>query len=261
MTITTDLRYEAQIDTKIAAAYDAYQTAVENANRRADYALDAMRCEEHNRRIAARHAEMDTEARRLVLEGNYTRRSLVIPASAVKHLTAIIESDAVLDSDKDQASQQLAKVEAAIEVRSAAADAYAQAEEKYEGWTRFFLVRNNGGHIHKDMNCQTCNKRGKATKFGWLPELSGQSEAEAVAAHGAILCTVCYPTAPVEWTDGRKADDDAYCPADQGLDETKTIRRGYYTGNGGTCKSCGQRVTVTREGYGKIRKHKREAAA
>ena len=135
-----------------------------------------------------------------------------------------------------------------------------RAADFYKGWARFFLVQNNGGHIHKDMNCQTCNKRGKETQFGWLPELAALTEAEAVAAYGAILCTVCYPTAPVEWTDGRKADDDLYCPADQGLDETKQIRRGYYTGNGGTCKACGQRVTVTREGYGKIRKHKKEGA-
>src|SRR6185369_10664798 len=56
-----------------------------------------------------------------------------------------------------------------------------------------------GGHIHSSMRCSTCRFD---TEFGWLPTLSGLTEAEAVAAHGAILCTVCYPTAPVEWTGG-----------------------------------------------------------
>ena len=40
------------------------------------------------------------------------------------------------------------------------------------------------------------------TSFSWLPTLSGLSEADAVEAHGAILCTVCFPSAPVEWTGG-----------------------------------------------------------
>lgn len=67
-------------------------------------------------------------------------------------------------------------------------------------WSRFFIVSD--GHIHSSMNCSTCNNGAAPTEFGWLPQLSGLTEAEAVAAHGAILCTICYPTAPVEWTGG-----------------------------------------------------------
>jgi len=75
-----------------------------------------------------------------------------------------------------------------------------QLEDLYTGWSRFFLVTSSaGGHIHSSMRCSTCRFD---TEFGWLPTLSGLTEAEAVAAHGAILCTVCYPTAPVEWTGG-----------------------------------------------------------
>lgn len=70
---------------------------------------------------------------------------------------------------------------------------------KYEGWSRFFLVLNNGGHIHSSMGCHTCYVD---TDFAWLPELSGLTEIEAVEAHGEILCSVCYPSAPVEWTSG-----------------------------------------------------------
>lgn len=67
-------------------------------------------------------------------------------------------------------------------------------------WSRFYLVVGTGqGHIHKDMNCHSCYA---TTEYAWLPELSGDSEEEAVAAEGEILCTFCFPTAPVAWCEG-----------------------------------------------------------
>jgi hypothetical protein len=66
-------------------------------------------------------------------------------------------------------------------------------------WDRFFLVKNTNGHIHADMGCHTCHYD---TRFAWLPELSGLTEAEAVEAYGEILCSVCFPSAPVAWTQG-----------------------------------------------------------
>lgn len=70
-------------------------------------------------------------------------------------------------------------------------------------WSRFFLVQNNGGHIHSSMSCKTCNRGGNRTRFEWMPALSGLTMEQAIAhfdraAH--ILCTVCFPAAPVEWT-------------------------------------------------------------
>lgn len=79
--------------------------------------------------------------------------------------------------------------------------------EKNGRWSRFFLVTNPGGHIHSSMSCSTCYP---TTEFAWLPEVSGQSEAEAVDNYGGILCSVCFPSAPVEWTEGvSKADQEA----------------------------------------------------
>lgn len=66
-------------------------------------------------------------------------------------------------------------------------------------WSRFFLVTNSNGHIHSSTSCHTCHW---TTDFRWLPTLSGLTEAEAVAEHGEILCSVCFPSAPVEWTQG-----------------------------------------------------------
>jgi hypothetical protein len=86
------------------------------------------------------------------------------------------------------------------EIKAAlAADALEAHEATYTGWSRFWLVQAVGGHIHRTRACSTCFA---TTKFALLTSLSGMTEAEAVAEHGAILCTVCFPTAPVEWTGG-----------------------------------------------------------
>lgn len=74
----------------------------------------------------------------------------------------------------------------------------AELGESYTGWSRFFLVTSSKGHIHSSMGCSTCRP---STRYGWLPELSGKAEAEAVAECGPALCTVCFPTAPLEWTE------------------------------------------------------------
>ena len=73
-------------------------------------------------------------------------------------------------------------------------------------WSRFFLVLNTNGHIHSSTSCSTCFV---TTEFGWLPELSGLTEADAVEQQGEILCSVCFPSAPVEWTNGTSNTDKA----------------------------------------------------
>ena len=50
------------------------------------------------------------------------------------------------------------------------------------------------------MHCSTCYVD---TSFGWLPELSGLTETDAVKEYGAVLCSVCYPSAPVEYVGGK----------------------------------------------------------
>ena len=119
-------------------------------------------------------------------------------------------------------------------------------------WTRFFLVKNNGGHIHSSMSCSTCFP---TTQFGWLPSVSGKTEAEAVAEYGAILCTVCYPSAPTEYTD--RHDDSVCSGSGKRYDSSQPSRTGFYTGNWGVCTGCGERQTITKTGN--IRKHKKGA--
>ena len=124
-------------------------------------------------------------------------------------------------------------------------------------WSRFYLVP--GGHIHADTNCSTCNNGRNLTKFGWLTDLSGKTEEEAVAEHGALLCTVCFPSAPVHWTNAlelaAEARKNSQCSGSGSyLNRDLPHREGFYTGNWGTCETCGERATLTKTN--KLRTHK-----
>lgn len=99
---------------------------------------------------------------------------------------------------KEDFEKALAEHEKAKENLDNARSAYNEANSHYEGWNRYFGVPD--GHIHSSMDCHSCNNGAYATSFVWLPELSGSTEEEAVAVGGSTLCTHCYPTAPVEWT-------------------------------------------------------------
>ncbi|AON96743.1 hypothetical protein SEA_GENGAR_88 [Mycobacterium phage Gengar] len=147
-----------------------------------------------------------------------------------------------------QAAKAIAEYPAARDAAQAAHAAIrAHEEANYKGWLRFFLVQD--GHIHSSTYCGSLRP---TTRIGWLPELSGETEAEAVAAHGAMLCTRCFPSAPVEWTRG-KVDPNA-CPgsAKAYVEGTKSDprRRTVY----GECSHCHTRQIVTM--YGVTRKHK-----
>ena len=121
-----------------------------------------------------------------------------------------------------------------------AAIAYDRAN--YEGWNRFFLVQ----HIHSNAHCSSFRP---TTRVGWLPQVSGLTEAEAVAQEGETLCTICFPSAPTALT--QKAVDPEICTGTRDRDQPS--RTGYYSGNWATC-TCGARVTLTRTGA--LRKHK-----
>lgn len=118
----------------------------------------------------------------------------------------VTQSDRSLARSADYLASQLKKIE---DRRAAAVDDIAKLTEEAKpleaiyadegGWSRFFLVTNTNGHIHADTSCSTCYA---TTLFSWLPELSGLTEADAVESYGEILCSVCFPSAPAEWTNG-----------------------------------------------------------
>lgn len=66
------------------------------------------------------------------------------------------------------------------------------------GWNRAYLAQSHDGHVHRSQSCKTCHKGEQPTRFVWMTEYSGASEADIVKAAGARACTVCYPYPSVE---------------------------------------------------------------
>lgn len=124
-----------------------------------------------------------------------------------------------------------------------------EGEYNTRRWSRFFLVTSSAGHIHSHRNCNTCHL---TTQYGWLPDLSGQSEEMMVRKHGEAACTVCFPTAPTmegwqESIDRKKAES---CTGSGRYVESARGRYPKYT----KCDECSETVSVSRGG--KVRKHK-----
>ena len=99
-----------------------------------------------------------------------------------------------LDEVENAYAEAVAAVEA-IEV------AIRDHEQAYAGWARFFLVTSSNGLIHRSMGCSTCNKGRSLTTFALLPSFSGRPVDGLVDLFGPALCSVCFPSAPTDWTD------------------------------------------------------------
>lgn len=82
--------------------------------------------------------------------------------------------------------------------------AYLEHEANYTGWQRYFLVTSSAGLVHRSMNCSSCNKGRQDTTFALLPSCSGRSHEALVEALGPSLCSICWPDAPVAWTDEQR---------------------------------------------------------
>ena len=86
-------------------------------------------------------------------------------------------------------------VEAARQVVADAVAAVKAHKVGYTGWSRFFLVVSSSGHVHSSMGCSTCHA---TTSYAPVVSLSALDEAAAVEVLGETLCSVCFPTAPVD---------------------------------------------------------------
>lgn len=131
---------------------------------------------------------------------------------------------------------------------NAAEIAILDAEYAARPWSRFIAVAD--GHLHSGTRCAGGTIR-VTTTLGWHPELSGKTEAEAVALLGPMLCTHCFPTAPVEFTVGKpKADrcEGAGLPPVHG--SVKRVRMSV----SGRCTGCDVVKPLTQYGY--VRAHK-----
>lgn len=173
-------------------------------------------------------------------------------AETVESVIAKLAAETIAPWEVDQARDAIAALDI---LRTDMATNRAAANELHEVWadngywSRFFTVQ--AGHIHNDISGSRCS-RTWTTAHGWNPALSGATEAEAVAQLGPLLCTHCFPSAPVEFTVGHAKP--VYCPgADKAPAEGTRKRVGMNTYGG--CAECEQYGVLV--GYGtKVRKHK-----
>jgi hypothetical protein len=99
-------------------------------------------------------------------------------------------------AENERCAEIIATIDEARAIR-AAGDAEYTARG---GWNRYFMVTSSSGHIHSSMGCSTCHKGKQDTTFALVADLSDADASEAVEVFGAALCSVCYPEAPVEFT-------------------------------------------------------------
>lgn len=203
MEINETLSTEAQIDTQLAELHTAVAKLEQKLGTPHSQLADAIR-----RGKGLRFDELR----------NYSLQQLVDQAQKLVEDGA----PAWLLNSIDQAFESIRLTQNAI---AKLQDEIIELNGQYTGWSRFFLVNNNNGHIHSSMSCSTCQI---STSFSWLPSVSGLTEADAVAEFGYILCSVCYPSAPVDWTSGishaAQAERDAKDAAKAAKDAEKAAK-------------------------------------
>jgi hypothetical protein len=70
-------------------------------------------------------------------------------------------------------------------------------------WMRYSVVP--GGHIHTDW--RDCHTLRDTTTVLWAYQASGDSVDEAIEVYGTVLCTHCFPDAPVAYIGGKTLTD------------------------------------------------------
>jgi hypothetical protein len=123
-----------------------------------------------------------------------------------------------------QVLAELAKLEADIDIQRAAI-AERDDEWRADPWHRYILCLSANGHIHNYWGCSTLRYD---TPVEWHPDLSGLSVDEAVKVLGPILCSVCFPSAPLGYRrdkkDVNRAANDAAKAAKAEVKYVKALR-------------------------------------
>lgn len=160
--------------------------------------------DQHDQAQARRAALTDTAHRMAGDRKNWRGRRQAWGMSdneAVSALARLAETGDKLNlsASRKRPSEILAAISATATEIAARRDQIAAMDAIYaqNPWNRYFPCMANNGHIHRTLACHTLYV---TTVMNWRPDLSGKTDAEAVAELGEALCTVCFPGAPVAWT-------------------------------------------------------------
>lgn len=187
-----------QIDTKLADLYNQANAAEDRLDRIASHVL-GLAGAHYYYRGRRRVTDMVLEDAEVIVAAEIAK--LAAHRAAHPHVSGrwVGYVGIIPPYNEDSAKRAIEDLATTRAQLASLREQYAALEDSYTGWSRFFLVTSSNGHIHSSMHCSTCRP---TTRFGWLPQLSGKDEATAVAECGPALCSVCFPSAPTDWTAG-----------------------------------------------------------
>lgn len=130
----------------------------------------------------------------------YLVEQMIARAAAVATVTSLEK----LSSRNERQARELA---GAIARREAAFTECRAIDEAYRargGWSRFLIVPD--GHIHRGHGCSTLYP---TTERRFVPQFSGMSDDQLIAATGCTACTICFPDAPstATWAEAIRRTD------------------------------------------------------
>ena len=163
------------------------------------------------------HYEADTESQRVGYAADSLRRLVDRETGwgrdrawgktfkqAFAEVTELAATDETyIGHNAQSALDKLAEARAEMAVADEAVKAQSALWAQHGRWDRYSVVP--GGHIHT--NWRDCHTLRDTTTVLWAYQASGDSVDEAIEVYGTVLCTHCFPDAPVEKTGGKTLTD------------------------------------------------------
>lgn len=128
-------------------------------------------------------------------------KTLVQAIAEVTELAATDET--YIGRNAQSALDKLAEARAERDAADEAVKAQSALWAQHGRWMRYSVVP--GGHIHT--NWRDCHTLRPSTTVLWAYQASGDTVDEAIEVYGTVLCTHCFPDAPVANCGGKTLTD------------------------------------------------------
>lgn len=121
--------------------------------------------------------------------------------NAMHRLIGTVKNEFVAPAARDRAQAEFDEKGARVDALHAELLALNAEFGRRGGWTRFYLVDNNNGHLHTTRHCSTTYA---TTSWYWMVDMSGLTKAEAVELGGKLTCLACFGEFRTEIEAGRE---------------------------------------------------------